>query len=126
MTGSFGSGRPTPGGGLGGPPRFVRQFALTQGRTESLGQTLPIESLVISTSHSPYRLSPEQLAIRALCISPHSIAEISSHLRVHLGIARVLVSDLVAHGLATVTTGSSGTGPDLATLERLLHDLERL
>jgi Protein of unknown function (DUF742) len=120
MTGSH------PGGGPAGPPRFVRQFALTQGRAESFGQTLPIESLVIATPQSPYRLTPEQQAIRTLCRRPHSIAEISSHLRVHLGIARVLVSDLVANGLATVTTGSSDTGPDLATLERLLHDLERL
>jgi hypothetical protein len=127
MTGpQYGSGPPTHHGGPPGQPRFVRQFALTQGRAESFGQTLPIESLVISTPHAPYRLTPEQQAIRALCMTPHSIAEISSHLRVHLGIARVLVSDLVAHGLATVTTGSSETGPDLATLERLLHDLERL
>jgi Protein of unknown function (DUF742) len=123
MTGPTHSGRPPA---PPGPPRFVRQFALTQGRTESIGPTLPIESLVIATPHTPYRLTAEQQAIRALCSTPHSIAEISSHLRVHLGIARVLVSDLVANGLATVTTGNYDTGPDLPTLERLLHDLERL
>jgi hypothetical protein len=117
---------PPRSGGPPGPPRFVRQFALTQGRTESFGQTLPIESLVIATPTTAQRLNAEQHTIRALCVRPISIAEISSHMRVHIGIARVLVSDLVANGLATVTTGNQDSGPDLPTLERLLHDLERL
>jgi hypothetical protein len=111
------------------PPRFLRQFALTQGRVESVGRTLPLESLVITTpigADVAATLSPEHRAIRELCVGPHSIAEIAVHLAVHLGIARILVSDLVAHGYASVTEADTENGPDLHTLERLLYDLERL
>ena len=52
-------------------------------------------------------------------------AEISAHLHVHLGIARVLVSDLVAHGHVAISdTDTGNNGPDLPTLERLLDDLK--
>ncbi len=60
-----------------------------------------------------------------LCGNPISVAEISAHLDVYLGVARVLVGDLRDGGLVEVTGGVVGDeGPDLHTLERLLHDLQ--
>jgi hypothetical protein len=38
----------------------------------------------------------------------------------------VLVGDLVASGHVTITAADNDAGPDLATLERLLHDLQQL
>lgn len=62
-----------------------------------------------------------------MCAEPLSVAEISAHLGVHLGIARVLVGDLVASGAVVLTTSESGDdGPNLDTLERLLDDLQSL
>ena len=110
--------------------RFVRQFALTQGRARSIGEDLALETLVQVRAVPPdrvERLQPEQSAIMRLCVTPISIAEISAHMKVHLGIARVLVSDMFAHDYVAVTTNPSGAeGPDLMTLERLLDDLQTL
>jgi Protein of unknown function (DUF742) len=72
-------------------------------------------------------LSGEQLAIVDLTQSPISIAEISAHLHLHLGIARVLVSEMADLGYVVVSTSEIGEGgPDLPTLERLLDDLQSL
>ncbi len=45
----------------------------------------------------------------------------------HLGIARVLLSDLAAGGLVEIAPAiHDANGPDLHTLERLLDDLQAL
>ena len=111
---------------------FVRQFALTQGRARSLGEDLPLEAVVTVTEACARRLAAapprlEQARIVQLAASPLSIAEVAAHLRVHLGVARVLVSDMVADGIVALNTADfDDDGPDLRTLERLLDDLEAL
>lgn len=110
--------------------RFVRQFALTRGRARSLGADLPLDAIVVRREGAvpaPERRTPEAGAILALVLEPLSVAEISAHLGVHLGIARVLVSDLASTGCIAVWTAERDEdGPDLATLERLLDDLQSL
>jgi len=112
------------------PNRFVRQFALTQGRARSIGTDLPLDTQVQTTLSGRNRereLVAESAAILRMCRTPISIAEISAHLHVHLGVARVLVSDLAATGDVAVTTADHDeNGPDLLTLERLLDDLQAL
>jgi len=112
------------------PSRFVRQYALTRGRVRSTGADLELDTLVASTARgrsTSAALASEQRRILELSASPISVAEISAHLHLHLGIARVLVSDLAAEGLVVVSERSGdGTGPDLPTLERLLDDLQAL
>jgi hypothetical protein len=112
------------------PARFVRQFALTGGRARSSGADLPFETLV-QTSTTGRRdeaiLPPERRSIIQMCDSPISIAEISAHLHIHLGIARVLVADMGDDQLINITAPVNTTsGPDTALLERLLHELEAL
>lgn len=108
--------------------RFLRQFALTNGRARSVGRDLPLDTLVQSTgpSRAAYAaMAREQRAIIDMARTPLSIAEISAHLHVHLGIARVMVSDLHALGHVAISkTVGSERGPDLPTLERLLDDLK--
>ena len=59
--------------------------------------------------------------------TPISIAEVAAKLQVHLGIARVLVSDMADQGLLALSTADfDETGPDLRTLERLLDDLQAI
>jgi hypothetical protein len=111
-------------------PRFVRQYALTQGRAHSIGRDWPLDTLVQATVEAIDgldQLTAEPAAIvRLAADAPISIAEIGAYLHVHLGIARVLVSDLVANELAAVRTSDflDSGGPDLNTLERLLDDLQ--
>lgn len=112
------------------PSRFVRQYALTQGRVRSHGDDLELDTLVQSTPRgrsAERSLSAEQRRIIELTATPISIAEISAHLHLHLGIARVLVSDLAALAHVIVSESTIGSaGPDLPTLERLLDDLQAL
>jgi hypothetical protein len=110
--------------------RFVRQFALTRGRARSIGRDLPLETLVQATANGHRRrdhLEVEQATVIDLCTSPIAIAELSAHLGTHLGVARVIVSDMVVHDLVAISDAElDADGPDLATLERLLDDLQAL
>jgi hypothetical protein len=47
------------------------------------------------------RVSPLWTAIR-LCVEPSSVAELAAHMAVPLGVARVLVADLLDDGMVTV------------------------
>jgi Protein of unknown function (DUF742) len=108
-------------------PRFVRQFALTDGRAESKGIPLTLDTLVRSTSvgqKAAADLTPERRAIISLATDPLAIAEISARLGFHLGIARVLVGDLTDAGYLTTSLATTGDRPDIPTLERLLDDLQ--
>lgn len=121
-----------PGAGAeeAGPGRLVRPYALTGGRTRSKGVDLPLETLVSATDEGRRRPGQgrEQARILNLCGErPLSIAEISAHLHMPLGIARVLVSDLAEEGAVEVHGGASVTAPtDLKLLERVLNGLRAL
>ncbi|MDP9860890.1 hypothetical protein J2S55_000149 [Streptosporangium brasiliense] len=72
-------------------------------------------------------LTPEQDAIIRMCRSFRSVAEISALLRVPLGVARVLVADMVDEGLVRLHQPRLEQGqPDLNMLERVLSGLRRL
>ena len=70
----------------------------------------------------------ERKRIVELCDRPLSIAEVSAHLGVHLGVARVLVGDMKAEGLLDVHRPRPTTGdrPDIKLLERVLDGLQAL
>ncbi len=109
--------------------RFVRQFALTGGRAAA-ADVLAIETMVMSTL-APVDdvgiLAPEHEAIIELARQPVSIAEVAAHIRLHLGVARVLVADLIRGGhLSVVSQATDPDGPDLEVLERLLDAFRKL
>ena len=80
------------------------------------------------TSAAP-RLQLERKKIIGLCNNPLSIAEISAHLSIPLGVARVLVGDMAEEGfLQSYKPQHAQTGerPDLKLLERVLDGLQAL
>lgn len=107
----------------------IRPYALTGGRTRS-ATDLPLETLVQRTPsgvNAMLRLSLERRRILELCSRPLSIAEISAHVGVHLGVARVLVGDMKAEGLLDVhQPRPGGERPDITLLERVLDGLQAL
>ena len=119
---------PGRGGGDGLGDR-IRPYALTGGRTRS-ATDLPLETLVKRTRHGEATrsgLAHERRRILELCAAPLSIAEVSAHLGVHLGVARVLVGDMKAEGLLDVHRPQpSGDRPDIKLLERVLDGLQAL
>ncbi|ATE53343.1 hypothetical protein CNX65_08630 [Actinosynnema pretiosum] len=104
---------------------LVRPYARTGGRT-SVRHDLRLETLV-SAANPLLAAGVEQRAIVELCTAPRSVAEVSALLSVPLGVARVLISDLIELGAVTTHEGTgSPSGVDLALMERVLSGLRKL
>jgi hypothetical protein len=89
---------------MGDDSARIRPFLLTGGRTRPLQDGLRVETLVCARPaalSAPLRF--ELRRIVELCQAPQSVAEIAVRLEVPLGVARVLVADLVSGGYATCT-----------------------
>ncbi len=108
----------------------VRPYAITGGRTRPVGGDLPVESLVLRTPRGLallHELTMERRHIVELCERPLSVAEISAHVGVHLGVTQVLLGDLTAEGLVRVHSSKlADERPDIVLLERVLHGLKAL
>jgi hypothetical protein len=116
--------------GTKGPGRLVRPYAITGGRTRSKTAQiqLAIEALVVATeaaTGSP-ALALERRAIAELAGVPVSVAEISAHLQVPIGVARVLVGDMAEEGLVEIHQPSNEGRPDIVLLERVLNGIRAL
>ena len=112
-------------------PRLVRPYALTSGRTESVVD-LPIEATFEVLPSGRTTTWPEgdlSGRILDLCAATESVAEVSAKLHIPLGVARVLLGDLVTAGhLKTRTTISENTTSDerRELIERTLSGLRAL
>jgi Protein of unknown function (DUF742) len=123
-------GVPADQGGLEGAASAVRPYAWTRGRTKS-GLDLAIEALVSTSQRAKDQMGLLQLEHRAvaeLCEQTRSVAEVAALLSIPLGVARVVLGDMVGLNLVTVhqTASSTGNEPDLALMERVLSGLRRL
>ncbi|MEO3781875.1 DUF742 domain-containing protein [Actinocorallia sp. B10E7] len=82
---------------------IVRPYALTGGRTrDELGGRLDLIDLIETTGEEPTRkmdLGPEHLRIRRITADPLSVAEVAADLDLPLDVVRVLLGDLLRHGL---------------------------
>jgi len=95
-------------------PQLVRPYTLTAGRTDSRIY-LPLEAPVETVSTPPK--SPRwpgndvRGQILTKCVDSPSVAEIAAFLSLPLGVARVLIGDLVTQGYLRVhtTLGDSTT-----------------
>ena len=116
-----------PAGEVHDGGRVVPVYAVTGGRTRSLTGELPVESLVTVTGRAPWQgMQEEYRVILEMAEHPVSLVEIGAALRVPVGVARVLVSDLASSGYLAVHLPYSAAGddrPDAAILERLLDGL---
>jgi hypothetical protein len=105
----------------------VRPYAITGGRTRP-EHSYPLEALVLTSAdgeRADSSRTPEVTAICALCRSSRSVAEVAANLAVPLGVARVLIGDLVGDGLVVVHEPTD-EAPDAHLLERVLSGLRRL
>jgi hypothetical protein len=100
----------------------VRPFIVSGGRTHPLIDDLRVETMVQAT---PAALSAplqfEHAHAVQLCQRPHSVAEIASRLGVPVGVAKVVVGDLVVAGHAAVREHDELM---ISTIERI-RDLVR-
>ena len=109
----------------------VRSYVLTGGRTRGTSD-LPFEALIQVTATGRTAtpdLSMERRAILVRCAGSISVAEISAHMALPLGVVRVLVGDMVDEGFLTVSApdhSRTGARPDRQLLERVLDGLQSL
>jgi hypothetical protein len=113
-------------------PSLVRPYARTGGRTRPV-HDFDLEALVVTTPSATDpgitgMLSPEHATVIELCQETVSVAEIAVRLQTPLGVARVIIADMVELGLVEVmnTSASTGTERDPAFLRRVLSGLQRL
>ncbi|HEY7488304.1 MAG TPA: DUF742 domain-containing protein [Streptosporangiaceae bacterium] len=108
----------------------VRPYALTRGRTRPTREGFDLIAIIAAaatSSFAPPGAGPEHLAILELCIRPLSVAEISAKLRLPLGVVRVLLGDLLEHGLIAVRKPApTNQTPDEHVLKEVLHGLKAL
>src|SRR6201995_4157713 len=89
------------------PPReasLVRPYTLTAGRTDTsvdLPLEAPVQTLQAALAHH-WPPNNVKTKIIPLCVKNPSVAEISARLDLPLGVARVLVGDLVISGYLQV------------------------
>lgn len=102
---------------------LVRPFVMTGGRTKIERRDLRIESMVRTVgTAAPGALPSEQGALLRLAQEPQSIAELAAHLDLVVGVAAVIVSDLVDAGYLEV----HHTDPVDIELDTLTRMIERV
>ena len=109
---------------------LVRPYARTRGRTRT-DYDLAIETLVSTSDRGRSQASaatPEHRSICGLCVEARSVAEISAHLRLPLGVVRVLIGDMAGLGLVLIHDSGLVVGdrPSMEFLERVLSGLRKL
>lgn len=111
----------------------VRPYAITGGRTRAGARHhLPVEALVQGlASPDIVPTTPERRQILTLTRDQYlSVAELSAHLEVPVGVVRVLIGDLAdeglvrVHGLSSPTSSSAATS--LSVLESVLNGISSL
>ncbi|HWC80815.1 MAG TPA: DUF742 domain-containing protein [Pseudonocardiaceae bacterium] len=109
---------------------LVRPYTRTGGRTRP-DYDLAIEALV-STSDRGWEMEDallsEHRSICDLCVETRSVAEVAAHLRLPLGVVRVLIGDMAGMGLVVIHSSGMVVGdrPSMDFLERVLSGLRRL
>lgn len=111
----------------------VRPYAVTGGRTEpDGGEVLDLLTLLVASGQPPQHQTPghrtpEHRKILALCERPARLADISSDLRLPVGVVRVLLSDLTTDGsVSVVRQQTSGQQPGNDVLKEILRGLRAL
>jgi hypothetical protein len=107
----------------------LRPYLLTSGRAEPVDHTLEIEAQVMTTElgMAVYsRLSFEERDIVALCTTTMSVAEVAARLKLHVGVARVLVADLAALGYLIVQRPNFPLSQDRNLIMRVIRGLEAI
>ncbi|PID52943.1 MAG: hypothetical protein CSA58_02965 [Micrococcales bacterium] len=106
----------------------VRSYLLTGGRTGGGRSDVSMETIVTvnpAADHTLVQL-PEHHTILTACQSPTAVAEIAAVTHLPLGVAQVLVGDLVADGHLNATTRHLAMHEDIAFLERLIDRVSAL
>lgn len=108
---------------------MVRAYTITGGRTSSQALALQFESMVAITDSGQLTLGSltfERKKIACLCDRALSIAEISASLHVPIGVAKVLVGDLICDGVLQLYDAPTDVTQDLSLVRELIDGIRNL
>ena len=119
--------------GPGRDPRghLIRPYTFTRGRTEPTRE-VAIEAVLVATpqgrQEAPFAGRDKQLIADLCDRQPQSLAEVAAHTRMPLGVARVLVAEMVTEDLLTLndTTVNDTYAERMDLLEKVLDGLRKL
>ncbi len=109
----------------------VRPYTVTGGRTRAGSEDLPLESLVRTVTdpaHAPGVIERRRI-LEMTRDTMLSVAELSAHLRLPLGVVRVLVADLSDERRVVVhrpTAAMANPATNLKVLESVLNGISAL
>lgn len=81
--------------------RLIRPYAMTGGRTASDGPEIHLESQILASSEGTQRKGSyrfEAARLIELVDTPMALVEVAARLEIPIGVARVIVADLVEDG----------------------------
>ena len=109
----------------------IRPYLMTGGRTAATGPQVAMETVVALSRLARNGPIPRQAFERARilhrCQQPCSIAELAARLDIPLGVATVLVTDLIAEGLLDASTAQrEQQANDVQFLRRLIAGVSAL
>ena len=107
----------------------VRAYTITSGRSHATVH-LEFETMLQATAAGlgmSGQLRFERADIVRLCLDgPLSVAELSAHLRVPIGVVRVVAADLLVEGLLQAYQPSEHVADDVLLLSRLIAGVRAL
>lgn len=109
---------------------LVRPYAVTRGRTEPQ-RDIALEAILLTTARGKQEArfaGRDKQVIASLCDGrAQSLAEVAAYTRLPLGVARVLVADMVTDGLLALHEPmQAGDDDRMEVLERVLSGLRKL
>ena len=115
--------------GLGSSDPMVRAYTITGGRTNTEAPQLRFESMVALTDKGvavSAQLTFERKKIVMLLDQPLSVAEISAKICIPIGVARVLVGDLVVGGILRLFDAPTDASQDISLVRELIDGIRNL
>jgi hypothetical protein len=108
----------------------VRPYALTRGRTPPSAKSFDLFTLIVATgTQAPYTadLGPEHRRLLALVGRARPVVEVASDVDLPLGVIRLLLDDLLTHGLILARSPSSAADfTEAGLLQEVIKGLQAL
>jgi Protein of unknown function (DUF742) len=107
----------------------LRPYVMTSGQVTPVDDTLEIEAQILTTDLGitfQAGVAFERRDILALCSTPMSVAEVASKLSLHIGVTRVLVTELAAVGYLSIQRPGPRLFEDVSLIERVIRGLESI
>jgi hypothetical protein len=106
---------------------FVRPYLVTGGRVhEGLGDFSTVYALTAAGRAGLESLTFERRQIAEICAEAQSVAEVSAHLRLPLGVVTVLARDLADSGHLAAASLTIDPTSDITLITRLIHAVHAL